>query len=224
VFSQAFEAPTDDERPKETGSAYQEDNNKIAQNTHTNGKKITGKQQRSHHHHQQLRKAKTNSPQKKKTVILCLTSVGSRGSKFSHKQTSQMFFFLNERKKKRRGAGEGGEERDEKEENEKAYTIQRRIAMMRRRSQRLWNTDDCNSNRFRTDLYAIDKAQTCERGFGEEAAAAAAEATERSLRGENAWGPPAALPSNPMHSLQRGDNHKAPTGCNPSPPSQVPPV
>jgi hypothetical protein len=56
--------------------------------------------------------------------------------------------------------------------------------MTRRRSQRLWNTDDCNSNRFRTDLYAIDKAQTCERGFGEEAAAAAAEATERSLRGE----------------------------------------
>jgi hypothetical protein len=42
--------------PKETGSAYQEDNNKIAQNTLTNGKKFTGKQQRSHHHHQQLRK------------------------------------------------------------------------------------------------------------------------------------------------------------------------
>jgi hypothetical protein len=60
--------------------------------------------------------------------------------------------------------------------------------MMWRRSQRLWNTDDCNSNRFRTDLYAIDEAQTCERGFGEEAAAAA-EATERSLRGEMPWDP-----------------------------------
>jgi hypothetical protein len=53
-------------RPKETGPAYQEDNHKIAQNTLTDGKKITGKQQRLHHHHQQLRKAKTISPQKKK--------------------------------------------------------------------------------------------------------------------------------------------------------------
>jgi hypothetical protein len=70
------------------------------------------------------------------------------------------------------------------EENEKAYTIQRRIAMTRQRSQRLWITDDCNSNRFRTDLYAIDKEHTCERGFGEEAAAAAEATERRSLRGE----------------------------------------
>lgn len=134
-----------------------------------------------------------------------------------------MFFFLNEREKKSGARERGGRKEMREEENENAYTIQRRIAMTRQRSQRLWITDDCNSNRFRTDLYAIDKEHTCERGFGEEAAAAAAEATERSLE-EKCLGPPAALPSNPMHSLQRGDNHKAPTGCNPSPPSQVPPV
>jgi hypothetical protein len=138
----------------------------------------------------------------------------------TNKQAKWIFFKW---KGKKRGARErGGEERDEREENEKAYTIQRRIAMIRRRSQ------PASAYGTRMIATATDSEPTCMRSTKHKLASGdlatklllqQRKQQSRSPRGEMLGDPRRLSPPNPMHSLQRGNNHKAPTGCNPSPPS-----